>query len=208
MDLERYFSGYEDKLLAELSMERSSLTHSGNKGANLETKFRTFLSDHLPRRLEVAHGEVIDSMGAQAGDKFMHAGQIDTIIIDDEQPKFGNLNEPSTYFIESVNAAAEVKALLTSSQISSIVEKASRFKSLSPKFHDKDTINTTSGDIHRFYNKRPFFLFCYESQLTPEGLLKNILAAEKEQNLSATGHLDAIFCLDRGSLYNLGDGQS
>ena len=69
VDFPAYFSGMETKLRAELESIRAVTTHAGNKGSKAEQAFRGFLSDHLPRSIEVGHGEAFDKHGNHAGDR-------------------------------------------------------------------------------------------------------------------------------------------
>jgi hypothetical protein len=124
---EAHLLGYEKKLKAELEIIRADFEHSGNKGAGAEAAFRRFLGEHLPRRLEVGHGEAVDSKDNVAGglDK---PGQIDAIIIDDRHPRFVSASEPAPYLIEAILAAGEIKSMLTSRHLRLTLEKAARFR--------------------------------------------------------------------------------
>jgi len=206
-DFTAYFQGHEDKLRADLKIIRSRLTHKGNKGSSAEDAFRSFLSDHLPRIYEVGHGEVIDSGDRAAGSIDPGAGQIDIIVLNDEQPRFVKTSDPGTYLIEGVSAAGEVKSILTSSELDKTVKKAGKFKSLRPKFFQNDMIQAEQSDVKRFYERRPYFLFAFESQMTIQTIHENIIKSQKKYGLTDTGHIDAVFCLDRGCLFNLGDGE-
>ena len=208
VDLPAYFSSMEAKLRAELELIRSVTTHAGNKGNKAEQAFRTFLSDHLPRSIEVGHGEAIDKRGNDAGDKRGGDHQIDVLIINDSHPRFGKVEEPNTYFIEGILAGGEVKATLQMGQMEAVFKQAVAFKKLNTILAKGDLTLSNDTDIERFVSRRPYFLFAYESAVKPEALIKRVLELEHDIGVGATEHLDAIFMLGHGSIFNVGDGKS
>lgn len=208
VDFPAYFSGMEAKLHAELEGIRSLTTHAGNKGNKAEHAFRTFLNDHLPRSTEVAHGEAIDKDGNEAGSKGGGNHQIDVLIIDDCHPRFGKIEEPNTYFIEGILAGGEVKASLQMGQMEALFKQAVAFKKLKAIPAKGDLTCSNEADIERFLTHRPYFLFAYESAVKPEALMKRLLELERAYGVGPTEHLDAIFMLGKGSMFNLGDGKS
>ena len=205
MDFEKYFLGYEDILRAELDLARVTFKHSGNRGDALESVFRAFLDRHTARELEVGHGEVIDSHGQHAGST-EHDGQIDCILIDPRHPRFSDVKLPSTYVIEGVLLAGEIKTTLTTQGLKASLEKAREFKKLKARSTAGDMIMSNDQDTRRFYDRRPFFLFCFESQLTISNIFDTVVEDSKTLNTSLDQIIDAIFCLDRGVLVNFGDG--
>lgn len=206
MNLVQYFEAAEHKLRAELNAVRASLAHSGNKGARVENVFRKFLDAHIPRRYEVGHGEVLDKSGANAGAQ-EGPGQIDVLIIDDAHPRFADISEPTFYFIEGVLAGAEIKASLKLSDAEEIIKKAAEFKRLWTLLGPGDLSFHTEADRERFLNRRPYFLFAFESETPLDSFLQRVSELEQAMGLAPIAHLDAIFLLDRGALINLGDGQ-
>jgi hypothetical protein len=208
VDFPKYFSGMEDKLLAELKVIRAVTTHAVNKGNKTEQALRTFLNDHLPRSIEVGHGEAIDNHGNYAGDKQGGDHQIDLLIIDNSHPRFGKIEEPNTYFIEGILAGGEVKTSLQMGQMEAVFKQAVAFKKLNASFAKGDLICSNETDIERFLTRRPYFLFAYESAVKPEALIKRVLELQHDNGVGATEHLDAIFMLGHGSMFNVGDGKS
>ncbi|MBY5353204.1 hypothetical protein HFO94_06565 [Rhizobium leguminosarum] len=198
----------EAKLRAELEVIRAVTTHAGNKGNKAEQALRTFLNDHLPRSIEVGHGEAIDKHGNEAGDKRGGDHQIDVLIINDSHPRFGKVEEPNTYFIEGILAGGEVKASLQIGQMEAIFKQAVAFKKLNTVLNKGDLTCSNDADIERFLTRRPYFLFAYESAVKTEALMKRVRELELDNGVGATEHLDAIFVLGRGSMFNLGDGKS
>ena len=208
VDFPDYFSGMEIKLHAELQIIRAGTTHAVNKGTKAEQAFRTFLNDHLPRSIEVGHGEAIDQHGSEAGDKRGGDHQVDVIIINDSHPRFGKIEEPNTYFIEGILAAGEVKASLNMGQVETVFKQAVAFKKLNTVLGKGDMVSFNDTDGERFVTRRPYFLFVYESSVKPELLMKRVLELEQDSGVEATKHLDAIFMLGHGSMFNVGTGKS
>lgn len=208
VDFPAYFSGMEAKLRAELEAIRSTTTHKGNKGAKAEHAFREFLNNHLPRSTEVGHGEAIDKDGQKAGSKGGGKHQIDVLIIDDCHPRFGKIEEANTYFIEGILAGGEVKASLQMRQVETLFKQAVAFKKLNAIPAKGDLTFSTDTDNQRFVDRRPYFLFAYESVVKPQALIERVLELEQDNKVGATDHLDAIFILGQGAIFNLGDGKS
>lgn len=208
VDFPAYFSGMEAKLRAELEVIRAVTTHAGNKGNKAEQALRTFLNDHLPRSIEVGHGEAIDKNGNDAGSKRGGEHQIDVLLISDSHPRFGKIEEPNTYFIEGVLAGGEVKAALQMGQMEAVFRQAVAFKKLNTFLGNGDLTFGNDTDGKRFLNRRPYFLFAYESAVKPEALIRRVLELERDNGVGPTDHIDAIFMLGEGSMFNFGDGTS
>ncbi len=68
-------------------------------------------------------------------------------------------------------------------------------------------VNSNPSDLKRFYEHPPFFLFCYESQLSLDKIKQNIEAFVAEKSIDNLQVLDAVFVLGKGWIINLGDGQ-
>lgn len=99
------------RLLADLEEARSKFAQGTDRGtAGFEVPCREFLRKHLPRRLAVGQGEVIDSEGRESG-------QTDVVILDDDHPFDVDPDRPSLAFIEFVAAAGELKTTLTSDSL-------------------------------------------------------------------------------------------
>ncbi len=206
MDLTRYFEAIGVKLSAELAGVRATMSHSGNKGSRTEEAFREFLRDHIPRKHDVGHGEVTDVQGRSAGAMY-GPGQIDVLIIDEAHPRFAGPAEPGLYFIEGVLAGGEVKTHLKLGDVDEIVRKAAAFKLLQVTHAEGDAIRAQLEDFERFVNRRPYFLFAYESETTVDSLVTRLNESARSQGISLVQSVDAVFLLDRGAAINVGDGQ-
>jgi hypothetical protein len=101
--LKAKIAAVEVQMRAKLAEIRATLDHAGSKGQRVEEDvFRTFLREYLPRRLEIGHGEVVDTLGARSP-------QTDVIIATEDHPFTFTRELPGLFFVEGVCAAAEVK---------------------------------------------------------------------------------------------------
>jgi len=180
--------------------------HSGNRGDALEHSFRGFLDDHTSRELEVGHGEVIDRFGNHAGST-NRDGQIDCLLVDPRHPRFSKTDTPSTYVIDGILLAGEIKMSLGTNELRHALAKARDFKRLQARIPRGDMVIANDSDGPRFYDRRPFFIFSYESKLTEEKIHEAALHFMQCEDLNHNHFADAIFLLDRKSLINFGDGK-
>ncbi|MBL6458256.1 hypothetical protein JMJ55_23235 [Belnapia sp. T6] len=205
IDLKKKISTIETRLRTDLEEARASLEHAGNKDTVLEKSFRKYLREHLPRNLDVGEGEIIDTHGHCVGET-KDLGQIDVIIVDEAHPAIYSRDQPATFLIEGVVAAGEVKSVLTSSEFKNVLKKSQAFKRLFPKIANGTQVFGNENDIQRFVDKRPYFLFAYESQITLEYITQTIQEYCASEGIGNREVLDAVFCLDRGSIIDFDDG--
>lgn len=193
----KFFEHYEKLFNAHFELTREKYQHSGNKGSCNELILRDFISEFLPDKWKVGHGEVIDSENKSSN-------QSDIIVADAmTQPFIKNYDKyPNMFVIEAVSCIGEVKAQLTT--LDDSFEKCRSFKLLSPKFSNGDIIHTNETDRARFYDKRPFFVFSFETKMTIENIISKL--NDRYSNTSITAQIDAIFMLDKGAIINFGDG--
>jgi len=104
----------EQQMSAQLSEIRAKFTQSGDKGTSIEDVFRTFLRQYLPRRLAIGHGEIIDRNSSRSG-------QTDVVVVNDDHPFTFTPDKPGIFFIEGVSAVGEVKTVLNSTHLNSII---------------------------------------------------------------------------------------
>jgi hypothetical protein len=157
--LKEHIEILQKQMLLRLGEIRAAYRHSGNKGANAEQVLRDFLRQFLPPYNRVGHGEVIDQSGASSR-------QLDAIITNEYHPFLNDLSAPSVFIIEGVSCVAEVKSVLTSDQLIRALENSLSFKRLSVTLQKGATVFGNREDISRFVEKRPSFLFAFESQLS------------------------------------------
>lgn len=64
-----------------------------------------------------------------------------------------------------------------------------------------------ASDVKRFVDHRPYFIFAYESQLTIQTICNKLIEYYVANNTPVEEQIDAVFCLDRGEVLNMGDGE-
>jgi hypothetical protein len=187
----------QQRLLADLQAARAKFNQGTDRGtAGLEVPFREFLRNHLPRRLAVGEGEVIDSQGRTSA-------QTDVLILDDDHPFRVEPDEPCLALIEGVAAAGELKTVLTGGDLATSLSNSARFKELRAEEPDSTIVRSNASDLPRFYDHRPYFILAAESQLT----IETVAERARQIDLETDGQIaDAIYLLDRGWVVNFGDG--
>jgi hypothetical protein len=188
----------EDQMKAALREIRTTFDHAGDKGASVEAVFREFLRRYLPRRFEVGHGEVIDTHGHRSR-------QTDVVIVNDEHPFTFTPELPGLFFVEGANAAGEVKSILTTEHLRQALTSAHQFKQLRIKPGAGTHAWASPADFKRFYNCPPFFLIAFESQLSISTVGEHIVQFQDEHSVAQNDMIDAIFILNTGAIYNLGE---
>lgn len=189
----------EVQMKAKLEEIRTTFKHKGNKGSSVEEQFRQFLREYLPRRLDVGHGEIIDSKG-------MQSKQTDIIITTEDHP-FTFSKDPGLFFIEGVCGAGEIKSILTSTELTKALENSCQFKKLEIEKGTNTMASTNPSDEMRFYRCPPWFLFAFESQITIEKIQDKINTFVNGNGVELNKFLDGIFILGKGCILNLFDGK-
>jgi hypothetical protein len=112
---------------------RISYNHPGVKGIHAEDLIRDFLREYLPRRLEVGHGEIIDTheQSYHPIDAGGRSAQTD-IVITEEHPFTFTRDRPGLFFVEGVRCVGEVKTILNSQELKSSLMNACKVKRLKP----------------------------------------------------------------------------
>ena len=174
--------------------------HSGNKGTNVEEIIRQFLREFLPPYFRIGNGEVIDRSGAISR-------QIDVVVTNADHPFVNDLSNPTTFFIEGIAMAGEVKSVLTSDELEAALKVARSFKALSLKIPNGAMVVSNDEDIKRFVERRPFFIFAFESQLTTETVKQKIEEFNATNSVPFDHQIDGVFLLDRVSIINFGNGK-
>jgi hypothetical protein len=197
---EQELNGVRDQLRASLLRARSLLHHAGNKGSYIEDAFRNSLRQYLPRSLGVGHGEVIDLQNRRSS-------QLDLIVATPDHPNwYRDGAEPSLFLIEGVAAVGEIKAVLTSQNLTDVLVKAVNFRALSPDRSSHCEVLANEEDAGRFYRSPPYFVFALEAQMNMKDLA-TVVTQFPTGDRSAES-VDAVFVLDRGFVLNFGNGKS
>lgn len=198
--LKEKIAAVEAQMRGVLEEARATFVHSGGKGASIENSFRVFLRQYLPRRLEIGHGEIIDSQGRRSK-------QTDVVIVNEDHPFTFTPDLPGLFFVEGVCAAGEVKATLTSEGLKSSLENSRHFKKLRIEPGNGTMMCTNPSDRGRFCKCPPWFLVAFESQLTLASIRTRIEEFVEQNAIEANRLVDAVFILGRGWVINFGDGK-
>jgi hypothetical protein len=190
----------ENQMREALAEVRETFKHSGNKGTNIEHIFGDFARKYLPRRLEIGNGEIIDSFGNRSG-------QADIIIVNEDHPFTFTPNKPGLFFIEGILSVGEIKTTLTTQELKNTLKNSLLYKKLKTTHGKGSMFYANKSDKNRYYEHPPFFLFCYESQLTLPTIKTNIENFIAESSTDTLGIIDGVFVLDKGWLINFGDGK-
>lgn len=147
----------ERQMRLKLDEIRATHTHAGNKGANVEVIVRDFLREFLPPFNRIGHGEIID-----LNDNI--SSQTDVIVTNEHHPFLNDLTAPSLFFIEGIACAGEVKSVLTLEELERTLTNCRRFKALKVTLQKGMIVRSNQADIKRFVEKRPYFLFAFETK--------------------------------------------
>jgi len=202
--LRRSLSVNEHLLKSALERARAAHDHAGTKGALVEEAVRMFLRGHLPRRLDIGTGEVVDRFGSRSP-------QMDVLVLTEDQPFVHGPDTPGMYLVEGVAAAAEVKSVLGAKELRDVLAKGEKYRSLRSTYSGGDTRQAPSAsDARRYYASVPYFCLAMETTVAPETILRMLQESPNVPSPDPDGDLlpvlDALFTLDRGVFINFDDG--
>lgn len=124
--MHKYFASLERALLSQA--EATNIFSSGTSiGRAREIFIHEFLEKHLPSRLVIRRGEIIDSFGN-------NSGEVDAIIVDHDSPAY-NIGGESLVSAEAAVAGIEVKSDLTGDDLKDAVNKTCLIKGLKRSRH-------------------------------------------------------------------------
>ncbi len=190
----------EQQMRTKLAEIRATFSHAGSKGQHVEEEiFRGFLRQYLPRRLEIGHGEIVDTVGGRSS-------QTDIIIVTEDHPFTFTQDLPGLFFVEGVCAAAEVKTILDGRELEDALQKAQRFKSLRAQRAQGTLFAGNTADRDRFYTSPPYFLVATETRVSLGSLAARLNAGGRYGQDGYAPGLDAAFVLGRGWAIDFGNG--
>ena len=202
-NIEEVFKNVSSKMIAEFLEARSAVSHSTIKGDNSEKIFKRFLRKYLPKNLEITSGIIIDSKGNSSK-------QIDIIITDSHStPILFEGDDSQVVPVEPVYAAVEVKSILDSSMLPSIINNMLSVKNLEKKAYYKPLGESEHYFI--LYNKRyeiaPIMYFFFAFEAKNEGMLVNDFIREfQKRNLDISKRIDCGCILNNSVYANCGSG--
>ncbi|WP_318764556.1 DUF6602 domain-containing protein [Agrobacterium fabrum] len=192
MDFHAIFKQQQRILELELQLARERFSHFGLRGNAVETAVRDFLERHIPRALTAGTGEVVAS---ESDTDRRKSGQVDIILSNMSQPFLGSRDIPSTFFLEGVHMAGEVKATLGRSIVATELEKARLFRSLRARNVSRlVTVRKPEDWLTYYVFYRPYFLLSVETTGKWQGILLEIMEFIEANR---TMPLDGVFLLDK-----------
>lgn len=197
MSLQENLKLVQDRISAQFAETRRSYEHSGNKGSNVEKILRDFIAKYIPPSYRLGEGEIIDSFGSVSR-------QIDIVVCNEYQPFWGDLSSPTTFIVEGVAAAGEVKTILNSSELESTLHKCASVQNLNSVKPEGMQAKSTLEGLQRYYDNRPYFLFAFESALSIDTISQKIQEFNRSEKIPFEKQIDAVFILDRGTIINYG----
>ncbi len=193
MDFAALFQHQQRLLKLELAIARERFAHYGLRGDAVEMSVRDFLDRHLPRALSTGTGEVIAS---QSDTPDLKSGQVDVVISNMLQPFIGARDVPTTFLLEGVHTAGEVKTTFSRADVTREMQKARKFRSLRARNVSR-LVSAPKPDswISYYIFYRPYFLLSLETNGDWRSILMEIMMFIKE---TRTMPLDGVFLLDVG----------
>ena len=178
-----------DELVSSIVQARDLISHSGEKGAEIEQKIRDSLSQVLPERIGISHGFVVDSAGNESK-------QMDVVLYDKmNAPKIYTSQRVQIFPVESVYVCGEVKTKLDRTSLSDSFEKCLSFKNLSRTAYDTTFVRNES-EIRR---PRDSFFFTAAYQSTElKDLHENVIRPYHEKLARHKG-IDTVVVLNNSS---------
>lgn len=192
MDFAKIFEHQQRALELELALARERFAHYGLRGNAVEIAMRDFLEKHLSRNFTPGTGEVIATEGDTS---LLTSGQIDVVISNSMQPFIGARDIPTTFLIEAVQSAGEVKSVLSRGMVKEELTKGAKFKALRAK-NVSGLIGVPRPDVWESYYVfyRPYFLFTFTSTVNWKTLLLEIMLYIREHRRMP---FDGVFLMDK-----------
>lgn len=197
--LKYHFAAVEKKLLAEFDMQKHA-GHNLHKGNPREWFISQFLENHLPQRISIGTGEIIDANSKQGESR----NQNDIVLYLDNFPKlnFGGITD--CFLAESVVATVEVKSNLTEVEFEKAVKSAYNTKKLSLNKANEYVFGGVSSSIRSF-------IIAYDGPVNHSTLANwvekvykklniplNALPNSPERVLQSASAIDGVFILNKG----------
>ncbi len=178
-----------DELVSSINQARELISHSGEKGADIEQKIRDSLAQVLPERIGVSHGFVIDSDGNESK-------QMDVVLYDKmNAPKIYTSQRVQIFPVESVYMCGEVKTVLDRASLSDSFDKCLSFKNLSRTAYDASLFDS------KVEIRRPRESFFFTVAFRSAGLqdLHQSIIRPYERKLARHKGIDTVVVLNNAS---------
>jgi hypothetical protein len=192
LDFHAIFQQQQRILQLELELARERFSHYGLRGNAVEMAVGDFLEGHIPRALTAGTGEVVAS---ESDTDRRNSSQIDIVLSNMSQPFIGSRDIPSTFFIEGVHMAGEVKSSLGRSMVAAELEKARTFRSLRARNLSRlVSVPKPENWLTYYVFYRPYFLLSLETTSKWQAVLLEIMEFIDANRIMP---LDGVFLLDQ-----------
>ncbi|PFL13999.1 hypothetical protein COJ07_29205 [Bacillus cereus] len=163
------------KIMVDFDSSKN-IIHNGTKGDVREYALSAFLKKHLPEKLKIGSGIVVNSDGVQSR-------QQDIIIYDAfNAPLLLNEEETKIIPVESVYGTIEVKSTLSKRELATCINNIKSIKTLSKNPHP-----IPHG-----------FVFAYQADSTIENVCENVIELNKDIDLHL--RINTVCILDQGTI--------
>jgi hypothetical protein len=200
MNLTQLFTQISHQMNAELEAARFAASHPGVKGTAFENIVKHFLTCHIPDRLGICTGQLVDSTGAMSK-------QLDIIIYDKAHtPVLFQSEGIQVIPNECAYAVIEVKAKLEASIFPAIFANM-----LSVKDLKKTAYYQAGSGLVKYYTvhgKRwaywptSYFVFAFESA-NPNSMMIPLIEHHNATSGLPEKKIDLICLLDKGVFVNM-----
>lgn len=193
------FDSISKKMMLEFEVSRNTFSHNGLKGSANEVILIDFLRKYLPKKIEITSGQIIDTEGHISK-------QIDIILCDSfATPMLYEINNIRVIPIETVYAVIEVKAIINSSDVETIINNMLSVKKLIKKaFYKKNgIIKSTINMFDREWEIWPvhYYIFGFTSE-NAFSVRDEINRFHSDLNLQPWERIDTGCILDKGAFIN------
>jgi hypothetical protein len=193
--LEDYWNDSAEELRKSFEKKRHAHKDSAVKGSANEGILADFLRENTGATRVALNSEVIDADGRRSD-------EVDVVVLNENQPLWTG-NHGQLLIAEGVDAAYQVKALLTVAELKRAIKNGRSVKQLARPLGAGSWASATDSDGPRFIDHIPFFVFAYESKIRPEKAIEVLTGELKDSPWEAQP--DGVFILGSWSVVNVGD---
>lgn len=197
--LDTIFQGVSLRMMADFDFMSSQFKHGSSTGTAREYALKEFLRAHLPQKLAIGSGVVVDSTG-------IASKQMDIIIYDAlNTPVLHTADSLQIIPVECVYAVIEVKSFLSSQELKNSVYNIRSIKQMSKSAYVMPENSSVINTVNLYGQKFDYFpviglVFAYSS-IKSIRLLKNKLV-ELDDNQNLQNNIDTICILSRAIITN------
>lgn len=178
------------QLLDSVRQLTSTIRSSKSKGDDRELFIREFLETHLPSRLRIGHGEIVDSSGRVSG-------EVDAVIYRDDIPRL-HMGGTDVFLCEGVLAAMEIKSDLTKEELERSLENLERIKALEKRIKPLMYLGKPRSDIIAY-------LFAFDG-MGREAILRHMQDWYSRRPAGSTKPIFDVVCVLRKCVIIRNDG--